>query len=270
LAEDESEHMRTWIKLYTEILSDPKMGRMTDRQYRTCINLFLIGGQVDNDGELASTDDIAWKLRMDAAAVSDDLAELAKLGIVEDRDGIWYVTKWQKRQAKPPSAENEEVAKRVREHRERKRQREGNEDVTSLHDDVTSDVTTLEKIREEKNREDGANHADAWDEIAGLPRPAQPAVTTGRDYFLKAFGAKKFKTAIQGQTVDRLEAEHGIERLKEVIDWAAKRGMSVSDAVVSVESAIATWGQPKPGRNGHVVPTGDRTRTAAMYTGSEK
>jgi hypothetical protein len=34
--------MKTWIKLYTEILQDPKMGRLTDRQYRTCVNLFLL------------------------------------------------------------------------------------------------------------------------------------------------------------------------------------------------------------------------------------
>lgn len=42
--------MKSWIKLYTEILNDPKMGRLTDRQYRTCINLFL-----DADGELIAT-----------------------------------------------------------------------------------------------------------------------------------------------------------------------------------------------------------------------
>ena len=36
-----------WIKLYHEILDDPKMGRMPDRLWRRTIELFLLAGELD-------------------------------------------------------------------------------------------------------------------------------------------------------------------------------------------------------------------------------
>ena len=44
---------RYWIKLYHEILEDPKMGRLSDRQFRRVIELFLLAGDCEMDGQTA-------------------------------------------------------------------------------------------------------------------------------------------------------------------------------------------------------------------------
>lgn len=76
--------MKTWIKLYTEILSDPKMGRMNDKQFRRTIELFLIAGKEDNNGVLPSLDDIAWMLHASKKEVQTLLRDLKSVGIVSE------------------------------------------------------------------------------------------------------------------------------------------------------------------------------------------
>lgn len=132
--------MRYWIKLYTEILKDPKMGRLTDRQFRTCINLFALAGEHDQEGALPSVADMSWTLRMDETELLDNLNELAKVGIVRCINDTWLVCKWQERQAKAPSAAPDKVLQRVHDYRQRQR----NESVTTLQDEVKRGVTPPE------------------------------------------------------------------------------------------------------------------------------
>jgi hypothetical protein len=147
--------MRTWIKLYTEILRDPKMGRLTDRQYRTCIDCFLLAGTIDEDGLLGVLDDVAWHLRRDIDAIADDLVVLADLGIVaQDGDGTWCVRQFETRQARAPSADRTAVSERVKKHRAAKR--ECNEHVTTLQHAVTpSDSDTEIDTETEADTESG-------------------------------------------------------------------------------------------------------------------
>lgn len=143
--------MTHWIKLYTEILQDPKMGRLTDSQYRTCINVFLMAGAEEKDGEIGTTDDVAWTLRLDSATCADNLAVLEELGIVEQTDGAWRVTHFPDRQARKPSDHPERVRERVA------KTRECNAPVTRYTEDVTPvyrPVSPIEKNRIEENREE--------------------------------------------------------------------------------------------------------------------
>ncbi len=48
-----------WIKLYHEILRDPKMARLPDRVWRRTIELFLLAGEIGKNGTIRNTDDIA-------------------------------------------------------------------------------------------------------------------------------------------------------------------------------------------------------------------
>ena len=54
-----------WIKLYHEILDDPKMGRLPDALFRRAIEFFLIAGERGREGDLPPLADIAWRLRAD-------------------------------------------------------------------------------------------------------------------------------------------------------------------------------------------------------------
>jgi hypothetical protein len=56
---------------------------------------------------------MAWRLRMDDEMLETDLVELAKVGIIEQVDGIWKVSKFEDRQRVRTSTE------RVQEYRKR-------------------------------------------------------------------------------------------------------------------------------------------------------
>ena len=87
-----------WIKLYHEILDDPKMGRMPDRLWRRTIELFLLAGELDEDGLLPSVHDMSWRLRVNDDALQDDLSLLISYGIVTAEGDAFTVTKFAERQ----------------------------------------------------------------------------------------------------------------------------------------------------------------------------
>lgn len=146
-----------WIKLYTEILMDPKMGRLTDRQHRTCINLFLLAGQQENDGLVGPLADIAWQLHLSEQDLADDMTALADVGIVQEQGGEWYVRQFTQRQERPPSDSPDAVTDRVQRFRARKAtdvtpmKRECNEGVTPP---CNAEQTRQEQTREEENRQE--------------------------------------------------------------------------------------------------------------------
>ena len=81
-----------WIKLYHEILRDPKMCRLSDRLYRRAIELFLLAGETAQDGRLPSVDDMAWELRVDEFDLRNDLADLRDLEIVTGGERVgWFI-----------------------------------------------------------------------------------------------------------------------------------------------------------------------------------
>lgn len=104
-----------WIKLYHEILDDPKMGQLPDRAWRRVIELFLLAGELDSGGLLPPVGDIAWRLRVDETELLEDLSVLEDVGIIRETDDGWLVCKFAERQAAVPAAE------RMRRMRERRR-----------------------------------------------------------------------------------------------------------------------------------------------------
>lgn len=141
-----------WIKLYHEILSDPKMGRLPDRLWRRTIELFLLAGENGQDGDLPSVVDMAWRLRISEDALQGDLNELSADGIaiVKQEEDEWFVTKFAKRQAAMPGNER---MQRLRDAK-RKEHYYGDEDVTNRHTDGDDLSGREDKIREDKIRED--------------------------------------------------------------------------------------------------------------------
>jgi hypothetical protein len=164
-----------WIKLYTEILMDPKMGRLTDRQHRTCINLFLLAGQQERDGLIGPLPDIAWQLHLSEQDLAADMEALAGVGIVQEQDGEWYVRQFTQRQERPPSDSPDAVTDRVQ--RFRGRQRNG--DVTPVKRECNEDVTppcNAEQTREEQTRIEENRQEPDWPP-ATLPIGEQQKLT---------------------------------------------------------------------------------------------
>jgi hypothetical protein len=95
-----------WIKLYHDLLDDAKMGRLRDRLWRRAIECFLMAGELDEGGWLPSLEDMAWKLmRGNEELLESELVELASVGILEQRDGRWFVTNFATRQAAVSASE---------------------------------------------------------------------------------------------------------------------------------------------------------------------
>lgn len=91
--------MAKWIKLHIDILTDPKMGRMSDKLFRRTIELFLIAGREDADGVLPSVQDIAWHLRTSEKETQTILDDLTKVGIIErDPEGSYLISHFVERQ----------------------------------------------------------------------------------------------------------------------------------------------------------------------------
>ena len=90
--------MAKWIKLHTEILTDPKMGRMSDKLFRRTIELFLLAGKEDADGALPSVQDIAWTLHTTEKEIAALLADLTEIGIIEKTDAGYAVANFVSRQ----------------------------------------------------------------------------------------------------------------------------------------------------------------------------
>ena len=128
-----------WIKLYHEIVYDPKMARLSSQLWRRVIECFLFAGELDEDGFLPDLDDMAWTVQTSAELLEAELNELANLGIVDRRDGRWFVVRFAERQAPSPAAE------RMREYRKRKR-KEAKEKEKITDKDTEADTDTYRTV----------------------------------------------------------------------------------------------------------------------------
>jgi DnaD/phage-associated family protein len=130
-----------WMKLFYEILDDPKVGRLTDHLRWRMVELFLIAGECDQDGILPDIDDIAWRVRSTPEEVSLTLEQLEKVEIVTFGPGGWKVTNFSKRNQRVTPAD------RMKASRERKHRQEyygdggGGDSVTFRNNNVTRPVT---------------------------------------------------------------------------------------------------------------------------------
>lgn len=141
-----------WIKLYHEILDDPKMGQLPDRLWRRAIELFLMAGETNGAGYLPCLTDMAWKLRISEDALQGDLNELATEGIeiVEHLEDGWFVKSFAKRQAAMSSEERGQrfrARKRQENYYGTSNERNANEDETENERNVLRLDTDTDKIR---------------------------------------------------------------------------------------------------------------------------
>jgi len=121
-----------WIKLYVELLDDPKMGRLPDHLWKFAVELFLLAGREGNDGSLPPLAEMAWTLRVPDEKVLEDIRSLAEVGVVhEEKEGVWCVTHFQERQKC-------ESYERVKRYRDRYKNNFDNGEVAEVSSNSTS------------------------------------------------------------------------------------------------------------------------------------
>ena len=230
-----------WMKLWFDILRDPKMGMLPDRLWRRVIELFLIAGQHGEDGLLPDVATIAWHLNKPVSAIKTDLAKISDVGIVHEyATDKWLVTNFKKR--------NEAVApvKRMKDFRMRERYEKGDEPddeivtetlrecdaaVTSRNQEEqrnrSTDNLLKDSLKEDENSWD--KFAEVFKELTGLPAKSSKPV--------KAM-LQSFKT--QGVTLD--EYSKAIQEMQE-------KGYTIA-TMASPETWVMNNRKPKP-KNGN-------------------
>jgi hypothetical protein len=132
-----------WLKLYMEILDDPKMATLPDRLWRRIIEIFMVAKRLGKDGDLPDTPQIAWMLRMNSDDLQLDLQQILSLGIIKRIETGWHIVNFTKRQG-PASA-----AERKRQQREREHKQQYYESVTPKSRNVTQINRLTDKNRVE-------------------------------------------------------------------------------------------------------------------------
>lgn len=124
-----------WIKLYQEILDDPKMAVLPDRLWRRIVELFLLAGRTGDSGVLPSVTGIAWILRIPVDDVQLDMEQIATTGIIHETENGWVVSQFEKRQS--PSSSSE----RSRKQRESERKKQYYGDATQMQRKCNANAT---------------------------------------------------------------------------------------------------------------------------------
>ncbi|KPJ95388.1 MAG: hypothetical protein AMJ53_02895 [Gammaproteobacteria bacterium SG8_11] len=115
-----------WLKLYYDMLDDPKIGKLRPALRWRFIECLLVAGECDDDGYIPDPAEYAWRVRADTETVETDFVQLAEGGLLSQNGGRWLVTKFSERQAPVPPTE------RWRQWRDRQRQQEYNEQQTDF------------------------------------------------------------------------------------------------------------------------------------------
>jgi DNA-binding transcriptional regulator YhcF (GntR family) len=135
--------MKFWIKLWLDILHDPKMALLPDRLWRRAVECFCMAGERGDDGFLPSLEEMAWILRMNIEILESQLVELQNVSILNVIDGRWMVVAFEERQRPSTSAE------RSKQHRKRQKQKQYQ---GILWDELGAKRPIEEKRGEEKKR----------------------------------------------------------------------------------------------------------------------
>lgn len=137
-----------WIKLYHEILDDPKMATMDNDLWRFVIELFLAAGKINKGGYLPKPKQISWILRRDTEEVEGYLELAIEAGIIESVEGGYTVINFEKRQAASTDKERKEQQRE----RDRKKQYYGTDQSQECHEVVTNRETDQNRTDTDQNR----------------------------------------------------------------------------------------------------------------------
>lgn len=157
-----------WLKLYHEMIDDPKVARLPDSSYRRFIECLLLAGELDESGFLPPIEDMAWRLRLNETSLSQDLSRLALAGMVElkqldDNTERWFVTNFSKRQSASDAAE------RMREYRKRKKKepKKKEKQIKDIDTDEDTDIDTYCSVTSAVTRVTYRNAFDAYQNEIG-------------------------------------------------------------------------------------------------------
>ena len=165
-----------WLRLYSDVVSDPKVQRLAGDKFKAWINLLCVASQ--HDGILPPLADLAFTLRNTEdkiTALLDDLVEKGLLDVTgDDPQGRYTPHNWASRQYK-----SDVSAERTKRYRQRQR------DVTATAPNSDQNRTNSEAVTALIEVSDEAALA-AWD--------AWGIATRGKGYPRNRYGGWRHPT----------------------------------------------------------------------------
>lgn len=135
-----------WFRLYNEIIDDPKMLEITDKEFRHFIFLMCLASEREKEGLIdLSIEKISWRLRLSLEEAGQIIDKLKSLKILsQNGDGFQFLN-WEKRQYRSDNVnervkkfrqkkkgENETLHETLHETDQRQRQRQSNNNLTVI------------------------------------------------------------------------------------------------------------------------------------------
>jgi hypothetical protein len=106
-----------WLRLYTEILDDPKLFKLSDKDFRIFIDLMCVAQESDKGGIIdMSIPDIAWRVRLKEKDIQSTVDKLLSpnMAILTNENGQLRFVAWEKRQF-----QSDNVGERVKRYRKK-------------------------------------------------------------------------------------------------------------------------------------------------------
>ncbi|MGE5584428.1 MAG: DnaD domain-containing protein [Bacillota bacterium] len=210
----------SWLRLYTEIIDDPKLRDCTGDQFRDWIYILCLARMAKEPGVIEMTpEDAAWRVRRPVEEFRSSLDLFASRDMLVLQDGQIVVTHFLARQYDKPSDTPAATRERQRRARERKQEsRDCHADVTRCHaldTDPDPDRDTEVPVPPPNPPPSGEGGAAPAEELP--PDPVEPVTKFLFESFLPT------ATAYQ---VDRLAA------------WVEQDGMDPGLVIWAMEQAL--------------------------------
>lgn len=165
----------SWVRLYVEILDDPKTAMLPDAQFRLfceCLCLAKIANKGGNTGMTVAQ--IDWRLRRKNAKNVQAMCASGLLTMSED--GTVAVTQWAKRQF-----ESDTSTGRVQKHREAKKGNVTETDDETLHGALQEHPNDVTETSPESDTESDSEKASVpYDEIVAVYNENMPKLAKVR------------------------------------------------------------------------------------------
>lgn len=289
-----NESRMPWVKIYTDIIDDPKLAKLSDATKWRFVQLIVLAGECDAAGALTKGDqpmtdqDIAWRLRVDMRRLNADLIALKSVGILTCDLQTWRISAFEKRQGRTQSEKRERWRNNQKAHR--------SAEIDASHSNVIDDssmtergVIALEKRREReegeksKSADASASAASTAPIPASKPAPKEPAkAERPRDLLFDAIAeVTASEPKLLGSRIAKCAKElHRVEATPEQVrqvaawysanDWRGRKGEKLTFATL-----VEVWQQgiankPAPNGNGKHSPTGEDAGDIAIRMVLEK
>jgi len=147
-----------WVKVYTEVLDDPKLAKISEGAKWRFVQLILVAAECDAGGafvvgdDVMTNDEIAWRLRICKESLEKDITELVKNGLLTIDGKVLEITKFADRQGPTQKERRETWKSRQQKRRERvtRDSRNKEENCHALEEEKSREEK--EEIREEEEQ----------------------------------------------------------------------------------------------------------------------